>query len=477
MRKDKEVKIHNSILSTFVKKMQDRYDVVYKGFDKRPKFPLASHLNALLQIYLLDGNKDVYKMVEESMDAMSNGGIYDQIEGGFFRYSVLSDWIIPHFEKMLYSNAELISLFTKMYQISKKQRYKEIVTQSIDEILSKYTSKDLFYAASDADSNAEEGKYFTYTYDEVYSILKNEGYKDDIIEESLDYFDISKIGNFFNDLNNVHFNTGIDKKPKLFKKIKKYLVNMRKEREFPFIDKKIITSWNAMMIKALFEASKIDSKYNLMAEKSLAALLKKHYVKNILYHQSIEDKSPQRVALLEDYSFLIAALLTAYQTTLKADYLQTATHLAEDSIRKFYKNGNWYLNENGLKVLSQYNDKYYTSALSEHFHNLLDIASLNYDLKLLEDTKRYIEDERKNILTSFDKSPRAIMALIRVKHETIILKSKRKNLLEKKIEIGEVVYPFLLKKSDNISTYMFCNENTCFANDKNLTKAIDNAFN
>ncbi len=476
LRKDKEVKIDKSISSTFIKKMQNRYDKIYKGFDKRPKFPLASHLNALLQIYLLDGNKTAYKMVEESVDAMSSGGIYDQVEGGFFRYSVLSDWIIPHFEKMLYSNAELISLYTKMYQLSKKPIYKKIVNQSINEMSNRYKNKNLFYAASDADTNGKEGGYFTYTYDEVYRLLKKQGYSDDQIEESLDYFDIIKIGNFFNDLNNVHFNTGFDKKPKLFQEIKKHLLYLRKQRKFPFIDKKIITSWNAMMIKALFEASMINNKYSLLAEKSLDTLLNKHYVKDILYHQSIGNKAPKRVALLEDYSFLIAALLKAYQTTFKAKYLKIATHLAKESIQKFYKNDKWYLNKNGLKVLSQYKDKYYTAPLSEHFHNLLDIANLNYDLKLLKNTKQYIENERKNILTSFDKSPRAIMALLRLEHETIILKSKKENLLKNKTEIDKITYPFILKKIENTDTYLLCNESSCFSNEKNLTKIIS-SFN
>ncbi len=469
----KEIQVDGNLSTLFVQKMEKRYDKIYKGFDKRPRFPMASHLNILLQIYLLDGNKKAYKMVEESLKAMAQGGIYDQIEGGFFRYTIDQDWIIPHFEKMLYTSAELIPLYVKMYQLTGDTLYKKVVDETIKEFRDKYHDNDLFFAASDADSKGGEGRYFVYSLDEVMPLLKKEGYSNAEIEENLEYFDIAEIGNFEEGLSNVHFNTGFDESVKRSEETKKLLLKLRKEREFPFIDKKIITSWNAMMIKSLFIASKIDVKYKKMAEKSLEALLNKLYIDGVLYHQVIGEKKATKLALLEDYVFLIDTLLTAYQSNFKTKYLSLATKLTYESISKFYDKGIWYLNDDDFKIRSQYNDKYYTTALARHFHNLLTIAHLNYDLKLLKKSKKYIYDERQKILNNLGKSPEAVMALIRIENEEIVLKSNKKLLLDSHKQIDKIRYPFLLKKSEKSDIFLLCNESSCFFYDKNLTKVIE----
>jgi uncharacterized protein YyaL (SSP411 family) len=469
----KEIKVDGNLSTLFVQKMTKRYDRVYKGFDRRPRFPMASHLNVLLQIYLLDGDKNAYKMVEETLDAMANGGIYDQIEGGFFRYTTDQDWIIPHYEKMLYTNAELIPIYVKMYQLTGKSHYKKVVNETIKEFKEKFQQNHLFFAASDADSIGGEGRYFVYTLNEVVPLLKKEGYSTEEIEENLEYFDITEIGNFKGDLSNVHFNTGFDEPVKRVEETKKILLKLRKKKEFPFIDQKIITAWNAMMIKSLFIAARIDEKYKKMAEDSLQSLLDKLYIDGVLYHQLIGTKAPSKLALLEDYSFLIDTLLTAYQSNFKTEYLTLATKLAYESIDKFYDKGTWYLNDDNFKVRSVYNDKYYTTALSRHFNNLLSIANLNYDLKLLMSSKKYIQDEKQKILNNMGKSPEAVLALIRIGQEDIVLKSNKKKLLDSHKQIDKIRYPFLLKKSEKADIFLLCNESTCFFYDKNLTKVID----
>jgi len=469
----KEIKVKERLSTLFVKKMQKRYDKIYKGFDRRPRFPMSSHLNALLQIYHLDNNKSAYIMVDESLKAMANGGIYDQIEGGFFRYTTDQDWVIPHFEKMLYTNAELIPLYVKMYQLTGEEIYKKVVLETIKEFENKFQKDHLFFAASDADGKEGEGRYFVYERDDVEFLLEKAGFSEKEIEENLDYFDITDSGNFEDGLSNVHFNTGFDAVVKKADQTKKILLDMRKKRRFPFIDKKIITSWNSMMIKALFTASKIDKKYGQKAETSLKALLDRHLINGVLYHQSIGNKTPKRVALLEDYAFLIDTLLTAYENSFKMRYLTLATKLTHQSIKKFYKDGTWYLDDSDFKAQSQYEDKYYTTALARHFHNLLSVAYLNYDLKLLKDTKRYLKDERQKILNNLGKSPEALMALIRVDTENIVLKANKKMLLNSHKQIDNIRYPFLLKKSEKADIFLLCDESTCFFYDKNLTKVIE----
>lgn len=469
----KEIRVDGNLSTLFVQKMEKRYDRIYKGFDARPRFPMASHLNVLLQIYLLNGNKKAYMMVQESLKAMAHGGIYDQIEGGFFRYAIDQDWVIPHFEKMLYTSAELIPLYVKMYQLTGEPLYKKVVDETINLFQKKFQQKQLFFAASDADSKGGEGRYYLYDFDEVMSLFKKAAYSYEEIEKNLEYFDIGEIGNFEEGLSNVHFNTGFDAPVKRSDETKKILLKLRKERTFPFVDQKVITSWNAMMIKSLFIASKVERRYKKMAEDALEALLDKLYINGTLYHQFIGARKPTKLALLEDYAFLIDALLTGYQSSFKSEYLLLATKLTHESIEKFYDNGVWYLNEKEFKVPSQYNDKYYTTALARHFHNLLSVAHLNYDFKLLTKSKVFIEHERQKILNNLGKSPEAVLALIRIAHEEIILKADKKMLLDSHKQIDKIHFPFLLKKSEKADQFLLCNERSCFFYDKNLTKVIE----
>ncbi|MCH9813306.1 MAG: DUF255 domain-containing protein [Epsilonproteobacteria bacterium] len=470
---EQEIVLESNATTLYLGKMKNRYDRIYKGFDKRPRFPLASHLNALLEVYFLTGEKAAYEMVKSSLDAIANGGIYDQVEGGFFRYATDQDWIVPHFEKMLYTQAELIPLYVKLYLLEEEPLYKKVIEETVALMDQKYREDNLFFAASDADSEGKEGRYFVYNQDKVISEMKKRGYCDKLIEETLEYFDITSVGNFEDGLSNVHFNTGFDEKPKKVEESLKILDEMRAKRPFPFIDKKIITSWNAMYIKALFSAVKIEHRYLEQAEISLEALLKKHYQKGVLYHYSIGDNRPTDPALLEDYAFLVDLLLKAYQVTFKEKYLQLAEILTKESEQKFYKLGRWYLDDGSFGALSQYEDRYYTTALSRHLHNMLDLALLKYDLKRLSRAKQYIQEERNRILAKIDSSPEALLALLRLQYENVILKSDKKLLSKSYKQIDKIHYPFLLQKAEKTDMFLLCNAQSCFFYDKNLTKVIE----
>ena len=463
-----------NITLKYVQKMQKRFDRIYKGFDSRPHFPMASYLRLLLDIYLLNGDERAWKMVKESLEAMATGGIYDQIEGGFFRYTTDQDWIVPHYEKMLYTNAELLPLYTKAYLLTGNPLFKKIVTETIAEYHYRLEENYLFFGATDADTNGEEGGYFVYDYASVRKELKKADFNTTQREELMEYFDITQPGNFKDDLNNVHFNTGFDTVPNGVEKVKKVLRKMREKRDFPFIDKKIITSWNAMMIKALLEASVIEKRYLRDAIKSLDALLNKNYKDGTLYHYSIGFQRPQHIAFLEDYAFLIDAVLEAYEKTYQSNYLKLAQKLTKEAMQKFYMNGVWYLNEEEPRIVNRYLDKYYTSPLARMFHDLMTLSSLTYDLKLYHQVQKMLSDERNKILTAFDKSPEALRALIRLKYGDIILKAKKKALFFHQKEFAKVHYPFLLTKNEKTNFYLLCNMQSCFFYDENLTKVIQN---
>ena len=471
----KKSTIHKSeIANNYVALMKKRYDKIYGGFDRNPKFPLATHMQTLLDIYLLEDNQEALKMVKSTLESMSLGGIYDQVEGGFYRYSTYSDWIVPHFEKMLYTQAELISLYVKFYILFPKARYKGLVLDTIRETNRRFGYKGLYFSATDADSKNGEGRYFVYSYKEVKQVFvkaKIENY-----EELMEYLDITEIDNFEEDLSNVHLNTGFDEEPKNLKKALHVLKTIRSNREFPFVDKKILTGWNALMIKSLFIASYFDENLLKEAEESMRKLLDKVYVRGVLYHGFYLDKEPIDKAVLEDYVFLVDLLQTAYMYTQNKAYLTLAGYLQKETLTKFYMDKKFYLDDTEFRAEALYGDKYYVSPLSRLYHTLFTQANLTYDLKLLAQTRGYLADERDRILKDPDKASEAIRALLRSNAGDVVVKANKKNLLSKQKDILHIKYPFILQTTQETDKYLACDEKTCFAIDKefkNIVKYIE----
>jgi len=473
-REKNEVPADQNITERYVLKMADYFKRIEEDLNGHSRFPMASNLRLLLDIYMLNGDKRALQMVQKKLTDMAQGGIYDQIEGGFFRYATDPEWVIPHFEKMLYTNAELLVLYIRMWLLTGKPLFQKVVRETIAEYHRHLEKEHLFFGATDADSSGREGGYFVYGYDEVNEALKKADFNRTERETLMEFFDISQPGNFKNDLSNVNINTGFsqDEIPKGAKKVKKILRQLRTKREFPFIDKKIITSWNAMMIKALFKASVLESRYGKDAIRSLDALLHKNYKNGTLYHYTIGYSRPEHVAFLEDYAFLIDAVLEAYEHTYDERYLKLVKKLIAEAKGKFYRNGVWYLNQDEPGIKTRYLDKYYTSPLPRMFHDLLTFASLTYDVTLYHETKKMIADERERILTAFDKSPEALRVLIRLQYGDIIFKAKKAQLLAHKKEIAKVRYPFLLTKSEKADLFLLCSMESCFFYDKNLTKVL-----
>ncbi len=464
----------SEIAKKYVSLMKKRYDKIYGGFDRNPKFPLATHMQTLLDIYILEDNQEALSMVKSTLESMSRGGMYDQVDGGFYRYSTYSDWITPHFEKMLYTQAELISLYVKFYILFPKPRYKRIVLDTIKETKKRLGYEGLYFSATDADSKSGEGRYFVYSYEEVKEAFVKAKIKN--YEELMDYFDITQIGNFEEELSNVHLNTGFDEAPKNIQKALHVLKELRVNREFPFVDKKILTGWNALMIKSLFEASYFDEKLLKEAEKSMRKLLERVYVKGILYHGFYFDTKPIDRVVLEDYVFLIDLLQTAYMYTQNGAYLTLAGYLQEETLTKFYENKKFYLDDTKFRAEALYGDKYYVSPLSRLYHTLFTQANLTYDLKLLARTKNFLADERDKILNSPDNASEAVRALLRSNSGDVIIKANKKNLFSNKKDILHVKYPFVLQTTQNTDKYLACDEKTCFAIDKefkNIVKYIE----
>jgi uncharacterized protein YyaL (SSP411 family) len=454
-------KLDDKLKSRFLKEVQESYDSKNGGFGYAPKFPHATTILTLLDIYELTGDRGALEISVESLKAMAYGGIYDQVEGAFYRYSVDEGWMIPHFEKMLYTNAELIECYSKAYHLTKNPLFKRVVKESIDSINERFREGDLFFSASDADSHGEEGGYFIFSFDEVESAFKKRGFNRDEIREITEYFGITKEGNFEGKNNPFILE---DRSIKRLIEAKKILKEVRSKREYPFIDKKIQTSWNSLYIRALLIAGRfVDRSYAKEALSSLDKLLKNLYIDGVLYHQKVGNNTPKIKGYLEDYSFLISALIEAYETTLDSEYLKLSDRLLQKSIREFYSSGRWYMSSDDFRVEAKFIDSSYRSDVAVMIENIVKIALLKQNRSLFN----FAKESLKRAAATFERgvyfAPYALRVYLQSRYQPIVIKSKKENLIKRFEEIWSIEYPYLLLKSDKNSDFQACNLDSCFA--------------
>jgi len=469
-KKSLKEKLTLKVMDKVLDEISAEFDKENGGFASRPKFPEASKIELLLSIYKLNGNKKALLMAGTTLKKMAQGGIYDQIGGGFFRYTTDVAWQIPHFEKMLYTNAELIPVYVSMYELTANPLYKKVVDETIAQMESHFMKEGLYLSASDADSDGEEGGYFIYNYVEVKQALLTQGLKDKEVKEALAYLGIEEDGNIDGELSHTHITS--TKVPAKLLQVKEYLRALSSKRTFPFVDTKIITAWNAMMIKALFSASKLDSKYLSLADQRLKALLKLMRKGDVLYHQTLLGKEPKQEGLLEDYAFLMDAMIEGYLITYNKTYLTQLEALAKEAISKFYKNKQWYLSDDGIQALADFDDRYYTSALSVMFESLVRLASLTEQLDYNEIVKESIKHSGAVLETNPAKAPKLLHTFLRFKMGDVIIKSNAKKLQNVRKQIEALKYPFVLSKTEESDKYLACRVNSCFAYDTNITKLL-----
>jgi len=387
--------LHSNLAERTINEFKSSYDFKNGGFSKRPKFPEVSKITLLLKLYEITKNKESLDMAIGALDVMAKGGIYDQIEGGFYRYTVDEEWQIPHFEKMLYTNGELLEAYALAYKHTNNPLYKKIIDETIAQTDKRFQIGGIYMSASNADSKNSEGKneegfYFVYEYDEVFEHLKKRSLKESEINAVLAYLGILEDGNFDGDLSNPHITT--DVAPKAIQRVKELLLEMRKTREYPFIDNKINTAWNSLYIKGKFKAGAVDKKYTLEAQKSLDALLEMMYVKGELFHQTIPNVKPVQKALLEDYAFLISALFEGYQATLEQKYFNLYKQLIAKSITLFYKGGRWLESNDGFETYADISERAYANALTQHGINILNYAVVEADTKKFAMAKDMVDN-------------------------------------------------------------------------------------
>ncbi|WP_281950661.1 thioredoxin domain-containing protein [Nitrosophilus kaiyonis] len=464
----KAVKFDMNIIEKYIKNIKAIYDPVHGGFSSKPKFPQTSIINTLIKIYQLTYNSVAWDMASNTLKNMAKGGIRDLIDGGFYRYSVDEKWLVPHFEKMAYDNALIARSYLNAYFASKDEFYKNIAFEILDFMCDFMSQNYLFYSASDADSEGEEGKYFIYSYDEIYEKLKEDGFNDKEIKEILNKLSITKKGNF-EGKNIVRVEDLCDFKEK--SRVFKILKDIRKDRVYPFIDKKIITSWNAMMIETLFIASRIDNRYFEFAQEGIKNLLNRLYINDKLYHVTLIDKEPKIEAFLEDYAYLAIALLQGYKTTLNEEYLALSVKLINYALIDFWEEGKWYFSKGEFKNEADYTDATYPSSAATIVSAMLTLGNI-FDEKYKKFSFLTLEYYSEKIYKYLPYCSLFVEDIIRFLKDDFLIKSNKENLIKcsKKIDF---FYPFINLKEDVNKKYMLCNSLSCFFESEDCEKILE----
>src|SRR5437868_6104760 len=319
------------------------YDSVNGGFGGAPKFPPAMTLEFLLRTYVRTGNRDALEIVGHTCQKMAEGGIYDQLGGGFHRYSTDSKWLVPHFEKMLYDNALLSRLYLHYFQISQAPFARETVEGVLDYILREMTDPTGgFYSTQDADSEGHEGKFFVWDIHEIRKALGE-------TEASLlcAYYNITESGNFEGkNIPNITRSleevataqdVSVDELRASLKESKRKLFELRERRVKPDRDEKILTAWNGLMLASFAEAGVVlnRSDYTNTARRNAEFVLSSLRRDGMLL-RTWKAGVAKFNAYLEDYAFLIEGLVTLYETTGEFRWLEEARTLTERMIEEFW---------------------------------------------------------------------------------------------------------------------------------------------
>ncbi|MCP3928736.1 MAG: thioredoxin domain-containing protein [Bacteroidetes bacterium] len=336
-----ETSIHN-IGRTFLNSI----DLKRGGRKGAPKFPMPNNYQFLLEYYHFTKDEQALQAVTTTLNNMAWGGIYDHLGGGFARYSVDGEWIAPHFEKMLYDNGQLVSLYSQAHQLTKKPLYKEVVEKTLDFIERELTDKEGgFYSSLDADSEGEEGKFYVWTKEEISRALNNQA-QESVINA---FYEIAQNGNWEHGNNILYrrksfgeisqkLHISEEEVIHLLVQAKEKLFNKRTERIRPGLDDKILTSWNALMLKGYVDAYRAfqDAEYLSIALTNAAFIKKNMLQEGNRLNRNYKNGKSSINAFLDDYALTIQAFTALYEVTFDEKWLYLAKDLLEYSIEHFY---------------------------------------------------------------------------------------------------------------------------------------------
>lgn len=341
-KKETDEKDLKALVESVYKKLEPSFDKVWGGLEKEPKFIMPSIWLWLLRYHHLTKNEDALKQIHLTLKRIAMGGIYDQIGGGFARYSVDGYWFAPHFEKMLYDNAQLMSLYAEAFAVTKDEEFKRILDETFEWLVTEMMHPEGgFYSALDADSEGVEGKFYIWTKNEFDQIVKEDS------ELAGSYYSIKPEGNWehgsnilFRAIQEEKFLEKSNLSPQEWnnrlRNMKDKLLEIRDKRIKPGLDDKIITAWNAMMVSGLCDAHKAsgDRKFLNTALKNMEFVERELSDKTTL-HRSFKGKRSTTHGFLDDYAFVIQACIRLYQQTFNEYWIKRAEAYMTHTIDHF----------------------------------------------------------------------------------------------------------------------------------------------
>ena len=454
-----EVAVQSNISNTVLENLSNSLDRMHGGFGSAPKFPRCTNIQFILEKEV-DITDEIKSLIELSLDRMCFAGIYDHVDGGFFRYSVDEIWMIPHFEKMLYDNGPLVSILSNAYKIYKKDIYLKRAKETCDWIIDNMQDeKGGFYSTVDADSEGEEGKYYVWSSEELKSILNDN--ENNIFDSVFKIDDKPNFGKFFH----LHVPKGKEneyyKNTDVIENIKTKLQKIRNERIPPDTDHKILTSWNCLMIKGLLDIYKVtgDEKYLNSAQKAFS------FIKDSLWDGSdlyacYHDK-PKFIAYIDDYAFLCDVCLDFIKLEWDDNNFKFLNNLISSCLEDYEdkENGGFFFSSKKNKDLI-YRPKTYTDESMPSGNSvILGVFSQLYELTNDNKYKSLMDKILLSARTSITRSPESHCNLLLENMEyfpkkLIIVRSPKEDMVELRNKINMFVRSsdIVLFLNDDIST-------------------------
>ena len=489
------------LIQLSVKKWKTQLDEEHGGPNKAPKFPMPCNYQFLLRYAILEKDNALLNQVNLTLKKMAFGGIYDQLHGGFSRYSTDIIWKVPHFEKMLYDNAQLISLYTEAYNLTKNPLYKEIACDTLQFIENEwYKAEGYFYSAYDADSDGEEGKFYVWNQLDLKDLL---GENFDVFS---DYFEINdkgywEHGNYIlmRSENQIQlltkFNLTKNELDHIILTCKNSLKQEAKSRLKPSLDDKTITSWNALICSAYCKAylSFGEIKYKEIALTSINFITSQLTLVDGKLYRTYKNKCAKIDGFLEDYAFTIEALINVYLISQNQEFLNKAYNLCELTLSLFQNKESdflYYTNNLSTDLIlktTEISDNVIPSSNSQMAHNLFMLGNYFGNTEWINRSKKMLSnllEEFKNYGAGYSHwGSLALCYSYPFKEISIVGKHVNENLIQLyKHGITNAIFtvsetnsdlPFLKNRYvENQTLFYVCENNTCYSPTKSLAETI-----